>query len=71
MVVVVGDFDTPLMRGRVRLCVSASHTKEDLDVVLRACDEIGDVLDLRHGQKEHCWTLEEVTRHAVELVEME
>lgn len=38
---------TPLITSRVRFCLSASHTKNDIDLVLRACDEIGDVLDLK------------------------
>jgi len=51
-----------------RFCVSAAHTKEDVDCVLRACDEIGDVLDLKHGiaSKER-WGIDEVVRRAVEL----
>lgn len=46
-VVVVGYPATPLVSSRARLCVSASHTKEDLDRVLTACDEIGNVLQLK------------------------
>ena len=49
IVVVVAYPATPLVTSRVRFCVSASHTKEDIDCVLKACDEIGDVLDLKHG----------------------
>ena len=30
---------TPLNTERVRFCVSASHTKDDIDTVLHACDE--------------------------------
>ncbi|KDR77079.1 hypothetical protein GALMADRAFT_66266 [Galerina marginata CBS 339.88] len=68
VVVVVAYPATPLVTSRVRFCVSASHTKEDVDVVLRACDEIGDVLDLKHGlgQRER-WDIEEVILRAVEL----
>lgn len=46
-VVVVGYPATPLVSSRARFCVSAAHTKEDLDRVLAACDEIGDVLQLK------------------------
>lgn len=54
---------------RVRFCCSASHTKSDIDLILRACDEIGDVLDLKHGRPEGGrWTLDEVLSRAVELV---
>lgn len=71
VVVVVGYPATPLVSGRVRFCLSAAHTKEDCDLVLRACDEIGDVLDLKHGQTKDRWIVEEVIRRAVELTEME
>jgi len=33
--------------NRVRFCVSAAHTKDDLDRLLRACDEVGDILQLK------------------------
>ncbi|KAJ5578199.1 Pyridoxal phosphate-dependent transferase major region subdomain 2 [Penicillium hispanicum] len=46
-VVVVGYPATPLVSSRARFCVSAAHTKEDLDRVLSACDEIGNVLQLK------------------------
>ncbi|KAJ7594124.1 serine palmitoyltransferase 2 [Mycena floridula] len=69
IVVVVAYPATALVTSRVRFCVSASHTKEDIDIVLRACDEVGDVLDLKHGIK-HAdrWTVEEVINRAAELV---
>ena len=35
------------INGRVRFCVSAAHTKDDLDRLLRACDEVGDILQLK------------------------
>ncbi|KAF2260169.1 serine palmitoyltransferas-like protein 2 [Lojkania enalia] len=46
-VVVVGYPATPLLSSRARFCVSAAHTKEDLDRMLEACDEVGDVLQLK------------------------
>lgn len=46
-VVVVGYPATPLQSARARFCVSAAHNKEDLDRMLRACDEIGDALDIK------------------------
>ncbi|KAH8650952.1 serine palmitoyl transferase subunit [Tricladium varicosporioides] len=46
-VVVVGYPATPLLTARVRFCVSAAHNKDDMDRVLSACDEIGDLLDLK------------------------
>jgi len=68
VVVVVAYPATPLVTGRVRFCVSASHTKEDIDTILRACDEIGDVLDLKHGiRKKDRWSIEKVIGGAVAL----
>lgn len=46
-VVVVGYPATPLVSSRARFCVSAAHTKDDLDRLLEACDEIGDVLQIK------------------------
>jgi serine palmitoyltransferase len=46
-VVVVGYPATPLVTSRARFCVSASHNKDDLDRLLMACDEIGDILQLK------------------------
>jgi len=46
-VVIVGYPATPLISSRVRFCVSAAHNKEDLDRILKACDEIGDILQLK------------------------
>lgn len=70
VVVVVGYPATPLVTTRVRFCVSASHTKDDIDTVLRACDEIGDVLDLKHLPGER-WPLERIMNNAAELVNTE
>ncbi|KAF7292843.1 Serine palmitoyltransferase 2 [Mycena indigotica] len=60
-----------LMTARVRFCVSAAHTKEDIDEVLRACEVIGDVLDLKHGLplKER-WDIDTVCEKAVELARL-
>lgn len=46
-IVVVGYPATPLVSSRARFCVSAAHTKDDLDRFLAACDEIGDLLQLK------------------------
>ncbi|KAF2083973.1 putative serine palmitoyltransferase 2 [Saccharata proteae CBS 121410] len=46
-VVVVGYPATPLVSSRARFCVSAAHTKDDLDRMLAACDQIGDLLQLK------------------------
>jgi serine palmitoyltransferase len=46
-VVVVGYPATPLIHSRARFCVSAAHNKEDMDRLLAACDEVGNVLQLK------------------------
>ena len=46
-VVVVGYPATPLVSSRARFCMSAAHTKDDLDRLLAACDEIGNVLQIK------------------------
>lgn len=46
-VVVVGYPATPLISSRARFCVSAAHNKDDMDRLLAACDEIGNVLQLK------------------------
>lgn len=46
-VVVVGYPATPLISSRARFCVSAAHTKDDLDRLLAACDQTGDILQLK------------------------
>ena len=70
VVVVVTYPATPLVTTRVRFCVSAAHTKDDIDTVLRACDEIGDILDLKYLPGER-WPLERIMNNATELVNME
>jgi serine palmitoyltransferase len=46
-VVVVGYPATPLISSRARFCISAAHNKDDMDRILQACDEIGNVLQLK------------------------
>jgi serine palmitoyltransferase len=46
-VVVVGYPATSLHLARVRFCVSATHTKADLDYVIQVCEELCHVLQLR------------------------
>ncbi|XP_053141403.1 serine palmitoyltransferase 3 isoform X2 [Hemicordylus capensis] len=48
-VVVVGFPATPIAEARARFCVSASHTREMLDTVLTALDELGDFLKLKYS----------------------
>ncbi|KAH8233910.1 hypothetical protein KR032_003251 [Drosophila birchii] len=42
---------TPIMEGRIRFCLSAAHTKEQLDYALEAIDEIADDLGLKYSNK--------------------
>ncbi|KAI9224556.1 serine palmitoyltransferase [Blastocladiella britannica] len=46
-VVVVGAPATPIVSSRVRFCLSAAHSKEDLDRVLEVVSEVGDRLQLK------------------------
>lgn len=70
VVVVVAYPATPLISSRVRFCVSAAHTKEDIDDVLMACDEVGGVLQLKYanGGPGGRWSLDKIKSHAVDLV---
>lgn len=56
------------MSGRVRFCVSAAHTKADLDQLLRAVDDVGSILGLKlapHGTR---MDIEDVIRTGVQMV---
>lgn len=70
VVVVVAYPATPLTSTRVRFCVSSSHTKDDMDDVLRACDEIGSTIGLKYtdGGPGGRWTIDQVVSHPMELV---
>ena len=46
-VVVVGYPATPIITSRVRFCISASHTMEDLKFALEQISEVGDRLCLK------------------------
>ena len=47
-VVVVGFPATPLLLCRTRFCVSAGHTREDLDSALAKIEEVCDTVHLRY-----------------------
>lgn len=47
-VVVVGFPATPLLLSRTRFCVSAGHTRADLDKALKVIKEVVDLLQLRY-----------------------
>ncbi len=50
-VVVVGFPATPIDAARVRFCVSAAHTREDLEDAVRKISEIGDVMLLKFRRR--------------------
>jgi len=49
-VVVVGFPAVPILMSRARFCISAGHTREDLDRALDEIDEIADILKLRYAR---------------------
>lgn len=51
-VVVVGFPATPLLMSRARFCISAGHTKEELERALIILDEIGTRLVIKYGMEE-------------------
>jgi serine palmitoyltransferase len=50
-VVVVGFPATPLLESRIRFCLSASHTRKDLEWAIEQISELGDLLLLKYGAK--------------------
>ncbi|XP_077342035.1 serine palmitoyltransferase 3-like [Lithobates pipiens] len=54
-VVVVGFPATPITEARARFCISAAHTKEILDTVLDALDELGDFLRLKYSRRQRSY----------------
>lgn len=46
--VVVGYPATPILLSRVRVCISAAHTREDLERAVEAFDEIGTLLAIKY-----------------------
>ena len=50
-VVVVGYPATPIITSRVRFCISAAHTLEDLEWALEQISEVGDRLGLKISQQ--------------------
>eukprot|EP01121_Diplochlamys_sp_Union-15-3_P021011 TRINITY_DN8385_c0_g2_i1.p1 TRINITY_DN8385_c0_g2~~TRINITY_DN8385_c0_g2_i1.p1 ORF type:complete len:480 (-),score=58.07 TRINITY_DN8385_c0_g2_i1:76-1515(-) len=51
-VVVVGFPATPLLMSRARVCISASHTREDLEWAIKEIDEVGLKSCLKYGKSE-------------------
>lgn len=49
--VVVGFPATPLLTARARVCVSATHSREDLDYAVDVLDEVAGLCLLRYGDR--------------------
>jgi serine palmitoyltransferase len=49
-VVVVGFPAVPLLTARARICMSASHTRADLDYALEQINEVGHLLELKYAK---------------------
>lgn len=47
----VGFPATPIMAGRIRFCLSAAHTKEQLDHALEILEDVADKLGLKYSRK--------------------
>tara|TARA_Y100000389_G_scaffold72676_1_gene69459 strand:- start:737 stop:1102 length:366 start_codon:yes stop_codon:yes gene_type:complete len=47
-IVVVGSPATPLLKSRVRFCISAAHDRRDLEDALRILDDIGDEVMVKY-----------------------
>ena len=61
-VVVVGFPACPLLTARVRVCISACHTKEDLDFALDMFRDVTDFLDLGFGTQSNVIHLDEARK---------
>ena len=49
-VVVAGFPATPLLLGRARVCLSAAHTREDLDFAIRVIVEVATIVQIKYNQ---------------------
>lgn len=47
----VGYPATPLYEGRIRICLSAAHTKEQLDYALEIIEKVANETGLKHSKK--------------------
>jgi len=50
-VVVVGFPATPLLLGRVRFCVSAAHTEEQIEKAVEIICEVADIVHIKYRHK--------------------
>eukprot|EP00252_Welwitschia_mirabilis_P008974 TRINITY_DN21243_c0_g1_i1.p1 TRINITY_DN21243_c0_g1~~TRINITY_DN21243_c0_g1_i1.p1 ORF type:complete len:364 (-),score=73.11 TRINITY_DN21243_c0_g1_i1:27-1022(-) len=51
-VVTVAFPATPLLLARARICISASHTREDLELALKVISEVGDMINIKYFPRE-------------------
>eukprot|EP00565_Helicotheca_tamesis_P006583 CAMPEP_0185736318 /NCGR_PEP_ID=MMETSP1171-20130828/27513_1 /TAXON_ID=374046 /ORGANISM="Helicotheca tamensis, Strain CCMP826" /LENGTH=631 /DNA_ID=CAMNT_0028406881 /DNA_START=197 /DNA_END=2092 /DNA_ORIENTATION=- len=49
-VVVVGFPAVPILMSRARFCISAGHTREDMDKALKEIEEVADLLKLKYAK---------------------
>ncbi|KAK4702609.1 serine palmitoyltransferase, partial [Phenoliferia sp. Uapishka_3] len=59
---------TPLATPRIRLCLSSAHTKDDLDSLLRALDDVGSTLGLKLSPSGMRMNVEDVIQEGVQMV---
>uniref|UniRef100_A0A915DJA7 Uncharacterized protein n=1 Tax=Ditylenchus dipsaci TaxID=166011 RepID=A0A915DJA7_9BILA len=50
-----GDQVLQMTESRCRICISAAHTKDMLDRVLDAIDEVGDLSQTKHSRRTHLY----------------
>ncbi|KAI8111776.1 hypothetical protein M9435_004275 [Picochlorum sp. BPE23] len=67
-VVVVGFPATPLLTARVRVCISACHTKEDLDFALDMFRDVGNLLGIAYRSKDNLKHLTAARNSGIELM---
>jgi serine palmitoyltransferase len=54
-IVVVGFPATSVILSRARFCISAGHTREDLDYAVKVIDEVTDLIDLKYARSQLGW----------------
>lgn len=57
---------TPLLLARARICISASHTKEDLIKALGVISRVGDLVGIKYFPAEPRKQMEEEERMKLE-----
>lgn len=57
---------TPLLLARARICISASHTKEDLIKALEVISRVGDLVGIKYFPAEPRKQMEEEERMKLE-----